>query len=273
MPRLSAIVAAMSRPRIFDLPFLFVLLAASLASVQQTARESAVVRAAGSVRQAERHLSVSAFETEIAMTPQQLVARWNPLIAEAAEKYSVPEKWIRAVMRMESGGRTMDDDAHPITSSMGAMGLMQLMPETYAEMRAQYGLGSDPYDPHDNIFAGAAYLRFLYRKYGLPAMFAAYNDGPGNLEERLAQGKELPMETRAYVVSVAGLVSGHGGSVARLTRPDGTSVAIAKAEVTGVRAPIPGEYADGVNAVVSMGKRRQGVRESVAQVKADVGAM
>jgi len=275
MSRSSPMAAAALRPRVFDLTFLFVLLAAVVVTVQQTGRDPAILRLARPQfqGQAQDNKPESAFDVELTMTPAQLMTRWNPLIAQAAKKFSVPEKWIRAVMRMESGGRTMSDAAHPITSSMGAMGLMQLMPQTYDEMRAQYGLGSDPYDAHDNIFAGAAYLKVLYRKYGTPAMFAAYNDGPGNLEDHLAHGKALPQETRAYVAGVAGIVSGHRGGTAHLTRPDGTAVAIAKAEVTAVRAPLPGEYADSVKAVVTIGKMHQGVRQTVAQVKAEIGVV
>jgi soluble lytic murein transglycosylase-like protein len=44
-------------------------------------------------------------------------------------------------------------------SERGAMGLMQIMPKTWTELRARHGLGADPYDPHDNILAGTAYIR------------------------------------------------------------------------------------------------------------------
>lgn len=81
------------------------------------------------------------------------VARWTPLIREASRRFHVPEAWIAAVMRAESGGRT-HLDGRPIVSRAGAMGLMQVMPGTYAAMRRRYGLGSDPHDPRDNIMAG-----------------------------------------------------------------------------------------------------------------------
>jgi hypothetical protein len=48
------------------------------------------------------------------------------------------------------------------------MGLMQIMPETWAILRAHSGLGANPYDPHDNIRACAAYLRELHDRYGTP---------------------------------------------------------------------------------------------------------
>jgi hypothetical protein len=86
------------------------------------------------------------------------------------------------------------------------MGLMQIMPGTWSELRSRYGLGADPYDPHDNIIAGAAYLRELYDRYGDRGFLAAYNAGPGRYEEHLATGRPLPSETLSYVAAVASLV-------------------------------------------------------------------
>ena len=216
----------------------------------------------------------SAFAQEAAMTPRQLVGRWEPFVAAAAREYHLSADWIRAVMRMESGGRTMLAENAPITSQAGAIGLMQVMPDTYNDMRAAYGLGADPYDPHDNIFAGAAYLRALYRKYGYPAMFAAYNDGPGNLEDHLAGKRDLPGETRNYLDGIASMLGRKRASVAladagpktTFTGPDGRAVAVDLARVKSVRKPLPGEYADGVNAVITIGKRHQGVREDLETV-------
>lgn len=219
----------------------------------------------------------SAFAQEAAMTPRELIARWEPFIAAAAKEYHLSADWIRAVMRMESGGRTMLAENAPITSQAGAMGLMQVMPDTYDDMRAAYGLGADPYDPHDNIFAGAAYLRALHRKYGFPAMFAAYNDGPGNLEDHLAGKRALPDETRNYLNGIASMLGRKRGAAVELaaaepaakatfTGPDGAPLAVDLTRVKSVRKPLPGEYADGVNAVITIGKRHQGVREDLATV-------
>lgn len=126
---------------------------------------------------------------------------WRDSIAEASRRFGVPEPWIRAVMRAESGGQTMLD-GRPITSRAGAIGLMQVMPATYAEMRTAHGLGPDPADPHDNILAGTAYLRAMFDRYGYPGLFAAYNAGPGRYEQSL-RGRPLPEETRAYLITVA----------------------------------------------------------------------
>lgn len=101
-------------------------------------------------------------------------------------------------MHAESDGRTMLD-GQPITSPAGAMGLMQVMPETYNELRGEYGLGDNPYDPHDNVLAGTAYLRELYVRYGYPNLFAAYNAGPARLDAYLFNDQPLPDETLAYL--------------------------------------------------------------------------
>ena len=145
----------------------------------------------------------SDFDNESAMSSRELMERWNPQIAVASRRFGVSADWIRAVTQMESGGRTMQKGNRPITSGPGAMGIMQLMPGTYDEMREQYQLGANPYDPQDNLLAGTAYLRFLYQKYGYPAMFAAYNAGPRRLDDSLQQGRPLPAETRAYVRGIA----------------------------------------------------------------------
>lgn len=122
-------------------------------------------------------------------------------IAEAAQRFGIPAAWIRAVMRVESA-----NDVQAI-SPKGAMGLMQIMPPTWVDLRDRYRLGTDPYDPRDNILAGAAYLRELHDRYGSPGFLAAYNAGPGRYEEHLA-GRPLPAETRAYVATLAPLIGG-----------------------------------------------------------------
>lgn len=108
------------------------------------------------------------FEVEQRMSAAELITRWDPDIARASKRFGVPQAWIRAVMEAESGGRTMASETAPITSNKGAMGLMQLMPETWREWRATLGLGTDAYEPLDNITAATAYLHVLYAKYGYP---------------------------------------------------------------------------------------------------------
>ena len=129
------------------------------------------------------------------------VDRWTAHIKEASARFGIPTDWIRRVMRAESGGRATISD-QPITSRAGAMGLMQLMPGTWVEMRDLHGLGSDPHDPRDNILAGTAYLRAMYDRFGYPGLFAAYNAGPARYTRHLATGRRLPAETVIYVAAV-----------------------------------------------------------------------
>lgn len=127
--------------------------------------------------------------------------RFADFIDEASRRFGVPAYWIRAVLEFESAG-----DARA-KSPKGAMGLMQIMPETWAELRLRYGLGNDPYDPHDNILAGSGYLRELHDRYGSPGFLAAYNAGPARYEEYLA-GRPLPIETLAYLDKLAPTIGG-----------------------------------------------------------------
>ena len=86
---------------------------------------------------------------------------------------------------------------------------MQILPDTWAELRIQHRLGDDPYDPRDNILAGTAYLRQMLDRYGsIGAMLAAYNAGPGRYDEYVATGRPLPAETRAYVSKLAPILDG-----------------------------------------------------------------
>jgi soluble lytic murein transglycosylase-like protein len=119
-------------------------------------------------------------------------------VTEASRRFGIPELWIIAVKRAESAGVVR------AVSSAGARGLMQVMPNTWADLRVRYGLGHDPYDPRDNILAGAAYLGEMFDRYGtIPAMLAAYNAGPARYDDYLQKGRALPAETRAYVALLA----------------------------------------------------------------------
>ena len=125
------------------------------------------------------------------------VDRWSSLLAEASQRTGLPTVWLHDVLRAESGGNAR------ALSPKGAIGLMQLMPATYAAMRASLGLGADPFAPRDNILAGAVYLRLLVDRYGWPGAVAAYNAGPARLEALLTRGRALPSETVAYLWTIA----------------------------------------------------------------------
>lgn len=130
----------------------------------------------------------------------EAVDRFTKFIEEASGRFAVPAHWIRAVMQVESGG-----DEHAI-SSRGAMGLMQLMPGTWVELSVRYGLGIDPFDAHDNIIAGAAYLKEMRDRFGSAGFLAAYHAGPARYEQHLATGRPLPQATTAYVAAVTPLL-------------------------------------------------------------------
>jgi len=165
-------------------------------------------------------------------------------IAEAARRFGVPIAWIRAVMDAESAG-----DVHAVSRN-GAMGLMQIMPNTWSELRMRYGLGRDPFDPRDNILAGAAYLREMHDRYGSPGFLAAYNAGPQRYDEYLAGGRALPAETRAYVATLAPLVGGE---------PFESVTAIAPDPLAWTRSPLFVVHANnGANAGPSQDQRGSG---------------
>jgi membrane-bound lytic murein transglycosylase B len=135
-------------------------------------------------------------------------------IAEAAQRFGIPATWIVAVMRAESA-----NDPRAV-SPAGAMGLMQVMPGTWAALRARHGLGNDPHDPRDNILAGTACLREMWDRYGnVAGMLAAYNAGPGRYDDYLETDRALPAETRAYVAALAPLLGSGTASEAQMATP------------------------------------------------------
>jgi len=97
--------------------------------------------------------SISAVSAASVKTQSVPVVAINPVnpyagyIAEASRRFGIPERWIRAVMRVESRGQVK------AVSPKGAIGLMQIMPDTWAGLRLRYRLGRDPRDPRDNILA------------------------------------------------------------------------------------------------------------------------
>ncbi|MFT8809042.1 lytic transglycosylase domain-containing protein [Gluconobacter sp.] len=149
----------------------------------------------------------------VAVSAQTVDTPYAAEIAEAARRFDIPATWIWAVMGAESGS---DPGA---VSSAGAMGLMQIMPGTWTDLRVRHHLGRDPYDPRDNILAGAAYLRELHDRYGSPGFLAAYNAGPDRYEASLA-GRPLPLETRAYVAAIAPIIGGGVGVPVMIAAPD-----------------------------------------------------
>jgi len=142
---------------------------------------------------------VVGFEAEEVVPPAEVSATASPaakpvsmeeLVDNAALKYGLPVAFVRAVVAVESGYHA---DA---VSPKGAIGLMQLMPDTARE------LGADPHVPEQNVDAGARYLRDLLLKYDNHAYhaLAAYNAGPGAVDKY--HGIPPYSETRNYILSV-----------------------------------------------------------------------
>jgi soluble lytic murein transglycosylase-like protein len=119
------------------------------------------------------------------------VAEITPIVDAAAQDYQVQSTLLRSVIDQESAARPC------AVSAKGARGLMQLMPDTIE----QFGV-SDPFDPRQNVAAGAQYLKQLFDKYkgDLSLVLAAYNAGPSTVD----QAKGIPdiKETRDYVDSI-----------------------------------------------------------------------
>jgi len=139
-------------------------------------------------------------------------------VADAARRFGIPQAWIWAVMRVESGGNSR------AVSRAGAMGLMQIMPATWADLRARHGLGADPFDVRDNVMAGAAYLRAMHDRYGnASAMLAAYNAGPGRYDDYLSRGRPLPPETVGYLARLTAVAGTAGAAEVAVSAPSDPS--------------------------------------------------
>jgi soluble lytic murein transglycosylase-like protein len=118
---------------------------------------------------------------------------YDPIIASAAAKHAVDARIVKAVIQVESAFQPR------ARSPKGAMGLMQLMPQTARQYKAR-----NPYDPATNIDAGTEYLKRLLDEFELPLALAAYNAGEGAV--RRFGGIPPYAETQAYVTRVLGLL-------------------------------------------------------------------
>jgi soluble lytic murein transglycosylase-like protein len=135
------------------------------------------------------------------------------LIDEAAARHAVDPVLVRAVVHVESGFRT---DAR---SSVGARGLMQLMPKTAASLARRLEWPDyDIEDPAFNIEAGTAYLAYLLGRFDgdEDLALAAYNTGPTRVHRWVRTGRPLPAFSRRYIAAVEAAKGSSGsGAVAR----------------------------------------------------------
>ncbi|MCP3418631.1 lytic transglycosylase domain-containing protein [Bradyrhizobium brasilense] len=185
--------------------------------------------------------------------------RYVTLVAEAAQRFGIPPAWLHAVMRIESHGERR------AVSPKGALGLMQLMPKTWADMRARYGLGRDPFDPRDNILAGAAFLRELHDRYGSPGFLAAYNAGPGRYEDFRDRHRPLPAETVAYVAAIVPFVDAE--------KAPGHLLLAASSRSSWTRAPLFFDHVNGPSSVARATVDRPAHDKSAAVPVHDLSAI
>lgn len=172
----------------------------------------------------------------------------TPHVAQASLRFGIPEAWIYAVIRVESAGRVR------AVSSAGAIGLMQLMPGTWARQRTRFALGPDPFDPRDNIIAGTSYLREMHDRYGAVGFLAAYNAGPRRYEDWRDRGRALPAETRAYVAKLALLLQPGSASAVmpEAARPRPVRVSWTEAALFPGRKPAASEASDHMAAAAAL---------------------
>ncbi len=125
--------------------------------------------------------------------PVTAPAELDPIFKQAADKYGIDEKLLKAVAKAESNFNPS------VVSSAGAIGVMQLMPSTASSLGV-----TNPYNAKDNIMGGAKYLSRLLEKYNgnISLALAAYNAGSGNVEK---YGGIPPFkETQNYVHKILG---------------------------------------------------------------------
>lgn len=154
---------------------------------KQTAiKEAAATKPSVPVEKAKAADKVYSANASLPLADESL----SSLITNAAKKYQVDPKLVSAVAEVESGGR------QEATSAAGAVGVMQLMPDTAAS------LGVNPYDKRENVEGGAKYLKEMLDLFGgdVKKAVAAYNAGPAAVKNY--GGVPPYKETQNYVNKV-----------------------------------------------------------------------
>ena len=156
-------------------------------------------------RAASALLVLTVVSAQAAETTSARQTTINAAVAEASHRFGISADWVWALITVESDGNPR------AISPKGAIGLMQIMPTTWTDLQRRYGLGTDPFDIHDNVFAGTAYIRELYQRFGLGGFLAAYNAGPSRYQALLNAGKPLNQQTRLYLAKLAPMLGGSLG--------------------------------------------------------------
>ena len=153
----------------------------------QVVPEAGAASKTGQTQSTKNALPAYSVNASLPLADQSL----SGLISEASQKYKVDPKLLSAIAEVESGGNQDE------TSSAGAVGVMQLMPDTADR------LGVDINDPKANLEGGARYLRMMYDRFGTWKLaLAAYNAGPGAVEA--SDGIPPYEETKNYVLAILG---------------------------------------------------------------------
>jgi soluble lytic murein transglycosylase-like protein len=134
------------------------------------------------------------------------VRLWSGQIQEAADRFHVNRELISAVIQVESNSCERLDGKFA-TSAAGAMGLMQVMPSTWNKYRERLHLGTNPYDPLDNILAGSAYLHDLVQQFGMLDGLAGYFAGPSSVMNANNNDVLASPATLRYVHDVLAILS------------------------------------------------------------------
>ena len=159
----------------------------------------------------------------------------NLIVAEA-NRQGVDPGIALAVARTESGVCQWRPDGSIVVSSAGAIGVMQLEPATAAQ------LGVDPNDVNQNIQGGITYLKQLYQKYGSwDQALAAYNWGPGPLDQATAAGTSIPGEVLNYAKGILGIGTVYNAALNKIQASGDSSQApaISSADILGNLAETP----------------------------------
>lgn len=154
-----------------------------------SAEKTAAVQAEPGVTAAQKDDAASSAAETVSFTRADL----NRLVDRVGQALGLDSALIMAVIKTES------NFDHQAVSRVGAKGLMQLMPGTAKDLGVE-----DPFNPVENVWGGARYLKQMLDRHGgnVDKALASYNWGPGNFARYQKKGGRMPNETRNYIVRV-----------------------------------------------------------------------
>ena len=207
----------------FNMRYLLVLIAVFLIAPPATAEMYVYVDGNGSLLMTDNpHLNSSETATKLNQWTLSPIYEYEIMIKEISARYRVDPRLVMAIVSTESNFNEL------AVSSSGAMGLMQLMPDTAKQLGVE-----NPFDPRENLEGGIKYVRYLLERFdgNVELAVAAYNCGPGALERN---GGIPPFgETSRYVKKVFDryhgkkqmqIKSAYRRTVRKIVRPDGSII-------------------------------------------------